>query len=155
MLYYTSLIYFVPRKPEPFTGPQQWISSFNSVILSVGIFGDNLFIFLFSTLTFFQSSFLREGNVVFFSLMIFFISSTFIFSYYINVCFVVLGESSSSVSILLRFSSVWDSCFSVCSVLVRVVGSNLLFGIFLVSQGLKTHLSLISFKFVQQIFSLY
>ena len=56
-------------------------------MLLVRIFGDNLFTILVSTMTFFQSWFLRDGNVVFFSVMILFINSTFILSFGVNVCF--------------------------------------------------------------------
>ena len=124
-------------------------------MFSVGIFGNNLFIFSAFILTFFQSSFLGDGNKVFFIITIFFISFTFILSSCVNFCFVMLmgeifGYSLYCVSVLL-----WFSWFSVFCISVRVVGSclSLLFllvGTFLVSQGQKTVLPLILFKIAQQ-----
>ena len=76
-----------------------WISSFNSVMLSIGIFVNKLFFFSISTKTFFQSWFLRDGNVVFFSIMIFFINPTSILSSCVNVCSVLLGLYCFSFSL--------------------------------------------------------
>ena len=88
-------------------------------MLSVGIFGNNLFVFWFSTLNFFPFCFLRDSNVVFFSVMIFDINSTF-FQSCVNVCLVVFRY------VLFGFSLF---CFSIrlggfaFSVSVRFVGS--------------------------------
>ena len=58
------------------------------MMLFVGIYVNNFFIFLVSVLTVFQSWLLRDGSVVFFSDNVFLIVSTFIFSYCVSVCFV-------------------------------------------------------------------
>ena len=60
-------------------------------MLSVRIRFNNLFIFSVSTLTFFQSRFLRDGYVIFGSLMICFIGFTFFLSSF-NVDVEVLGS---------------------------------------------------------------
>ena len=57
-----------------------------------------MFSFLVSTLTFFQSWFLGDGNVVFFSLLNFFLDFSFILSSYANVCFIVLGSAAFQFS---------------------------------------------------------
>ena len=90
----------------------------------IGIFDNNLFTFTVSTLTFFLSQFLKDGNAVFFSVMIFFINSTFILSFGINIYFMVLG---SVVFWILEFCpSIWfgNFCFLVFSVLLQVQGSH-------------------------------
>ena len=64
--------------------------------------------FSFSVLTVSQSWFLRDGNVIFFSDIILFIISAFLFSSGVSVCSVVLGYVVCGVSITftLRFNSV-------------------------------------------------
>ena len=65
-------------------------SQANSEMLSVVIFDNNLFNVSVFTLIFFSTWFMRDCNVVFFSVMIFFINSTFILSSCVNIRFVVL-----------------------------------------------------------------
>ena len=77
---------------------------FSSVMFFVGIIVNNLFTFSVSTLTFFQFWFLGDGNVVFLSVMIFIMSSRFILSSSINICFVVLGSVAFRLSLF---------CFSI------------------------------------------
>ena len=82
-------------------------------MLSVGIFANNLFIFSVSTLILFQPWFLRDVHVELFSVVIFFITTTFILSSCVNVLSVVFGY----VVIRLQLFCIWivlrSSCFSV------------------------------------------
>ena len=63
------------------------ISLLSFVMLPVGIFANNFFIFLVSTFILFQSWFLRDINVVFFSIMILFI----IYEVILSFCFCGVG----------------------------------------------------------------
>ena len=54
------------------TVPRIFITTFYSVMLTIGIFIKNLLCFSISTFTFFLSWFLRDSNIVFFSVMIFY-----------------------------------------------------------------------------------
>ena len=63
-----------------------YISPFSFVMLPVRIFVNDFFSFSVSTFTFFKFCFLRDGHVVFFSVMIFFINFTFILSFRVNIC---------------------------------------------------------------------
>ena len=122
------------------------ISSFCFVMLPIGIFGNNWSTFLVSTLTICQFRSLRDGNVVLFSVMIFFINSTFILSSVI-ICFVLLGICYVLVFNTLHFNLVGNSCFSVFSISIFLGGILSLFTcphICSIS-GPKTNLSLISF----------
>ena len=104
---------------------------------------------LICCLVFVFSLFLRVGNV-FFSVMIFFINYKFILSSCVNI-FVVLGVCGVLVFCILCFNSVrvtlafqylifWFGLWHLVHIL-----HYLLVHIFLVSQALKTNLSLISF----------
>ena len=62
------------------TLPEVKISSFSSVMLSVGMFGYNSLTFSVFTLTILQSWILRDSNVIFFSVIIFSVDSIFILS---------------------------------------------------------------------------
>ena len=68
-------------------------------MLFVGIFINRVFTFSVSNLTFLQSWFLREGDVVFFSDMILFMISTFIFYSWVSVCVVFAVFQSLSFSV--------------------------------------------------------
>ena len=96
-----------------------WISSFNSVMFLVVVFGYNLFNFSLSSLTFFQSSFLGEGNIVFFSVMIFF-NSTFIWFSFVNIYYLVLRCVVFRFSVFRVSIQLTKSCFSVSSLSDRV-----------------------------------
>ena len=72
-------------------------------MLSVGVYFINLFTLSVSTLNFFfQFWLLRDGNVIFYSLMIFFINSTFL------LCSRVKKNAE-----MLGFLMAWYSIFSV------------------------------------------
>ena len=72
-----------------------YIKSFNSLMSFVGIIVNKSFNFSVSDLTFHQSWFLRESNVVFFSDMILLMIFTFIFSSRVNVCVCVFAVYQS------------------------------------------------------------
>ena len=99
-------------------------------------------------LDFFQDLFLRNGYVVLFSVMIFFVKSTFILLSCVNSCFVC----GVSVLNILCFNSVKGALafqhslfrFGLGGVLI-IFFSIYLSHIFIVCQGQKTNLSSISF----------
>ena len=94
------------------------------MILCIGIFGNNLFIILVSTLTFFKFWFLRDDYVVLFSVMNFFNNLIFISSSCVNFCFLALRWVTYQLSFFfLRFNSVRAFFFSVFRGSNRVGGS--------------------------------
>ena len=60
-----------------------------SLMLPVGIFVKNMFTFSVSTETFYQSLFRGHDDVAYISVMIFFLNSSFIFFFCVDICFVV------------------------------------------------------------------
>ena len=97
-----------------------YIKSFNSMMLFVQIFVNKSFTFLVSNLTVLQSWFLREGNVVFFSDVILFMTLfmilTFIYLSSVSICifvFAVFRSLSFSVRFLLAVSGFPEFCVSV------------------------------------------
>ena len=97
-----------------------YIKSLKSVMLFVGIFVNQSFTFSVSDLPVLQSWFLREQNVVFFSDMILFIISTFIFPSWLIVCVFVFAVWRSSLFSVWFWLGVSD--FPVFSILVIVSG---------------------------------
>ena len=94
-----------------------YISSFYSLMLFVEICINNSFIFSVFALTIFLSWFLKESRVVFFSDIILFTVSVFIFSSCVWVCSVVFRCVVFRLPLLCV--SIWlgCSCFSVITVL--------------------------------------
>ena len=116
-------------------------------MLSIGIFVNNLFTFLVSDLTFFQSLLLTDGNVVFFSAMISF-TNTWFFPY--NICFIFLRCMLFRFSVFCASIQLGFFCFLVSAFQYRYgdlvdILLHLIVHIFLESGGKKTKLSLISF----------
>ena len=81
----------IPILSQDYYAPES-ISSFNSVMLPVGIFINNWLTFSVSTFIFFLSWFLRNSNTVFFSVMIFFIN----FSFFLSSCITLTYRCCSS-----------------------------------------------------------
>ena len=79
--------------------------------------------FSVSALIVFQSWFLRDGNEVFFSDVILFIISTFIFSSCVSLCSVVFGCEVFRLILLCVSIRLEGSCFLVFSVSILVLRS--------------------------------
>ena len=138
---------------------------------SIGMFGNNLLMLSFSTLTFFQFWFLKDGKVVFFLIIIFFIKSTIISSSSVNFfMFVFVGfflyitwyYGAQSLGFYyfvfpfgLEFLAFQYLAFQLALSCLLDILFYLLVGIFHVPQDQKTNLSLVSFYLGQQVFSLY
>ena len=99
------------------------MSSFNSVILFVEIYVNSSFIFSIFASAVFQSWFLSDGNLVFFSDIILFQVSIFISSCCVCVCLVWFG--CVIFRLLLLCGSFWLKCssFSLFAVLIIVLRS--------------------------------
>ena len=102
---------------------QTLLTVLSSVIFPARIFINNFFTLLVSTLTFYQSGFLKDGNIVFTSLMIFFIKSTFFLSSYVNVDVVVLGSMVFWFSVFCASIKVGGSCLYSKQLLCTYISS--------------------------------